>query len=285
VAEAKAKLQEAESRGKDSEKLTERLATLERERDEARRTAAMARMEKTPEFKEKWERPFNEAAEYARELITQFSVETAEGRKPADWEKDFGSVYNLPYEAAEERATALFGANRAPVVMRQYEELHKLERVASKAWEAEKGQYNQREQERVANAAKEQEAFKAAHKSTTDGWIRKYPDMYGDDPSDPKVAEIFKQGLEAVDELPQTFAQMVAKRTRNRLDAAAAPRLRYELGKVRKELAAMKAKMENGAASRPGGGKSGGGGGGGDEGGHDMTDPKNILAELNSGKR
>lgn len=251
VAEYEAKIKEYEAKGKDTEAITKRLAEIEKERDEAKRDLQMARMEKSPEFKEKWEKPFYIAAESSKDVIEQFYVDDNGVSRPADWKKDFGAIYALPYIAAKQRAKELFGEESA-AVMQEYNKLHSMERASAKAWEEEKASYKQREQEQIANRAKEQEAYKAAWNATTEGWKKRYPDRYGESATDPKENEIFAKALEIVDAQPKTFQEAVAKNTRVRLDAAALPRVEYRLKNALKEIAELKAKLENGKASRPG---------------------------------
>jgi hypothetical protein len=254
VKELEAKIAEKEKAGGDSTALTERLAAVEKERDDARQEAAMARQEKSPQFIEKWEKPFADAAESAKDLIGQFVVSTPEGERPANWEKDFGSIYNLPYPAAKARALEMFG-DEAPMVMNEWNKLHQLEKTASKAWESEKAGFADRQKAQAAEQAKWQEARKAGYAAGTDGWVKKFPDRYGEDPNDKDGNDLFKRGLAAVDAAPKTFQEEVAKNTRVRLAAAAEPRYLRKIATLTKELTEAKAKIAGLAGSKPGGGK------------------------------
>jgi len=107
-----AKIKQFESQGKDTTALTGRLAALEKERDAAYAELRAAKQEASPEFKEKYDKPFNTAAERARKQVLELQVANAEDgtNRPATWE-DFSALYSLPVGKAIEQANTLFGTS------------------------------------------------------------------------------------------------------------------------------------------------------------------------------
>lgn len=250
----RAKIAEKDAKGGDTTALTERLATIEKERDEARREAAMARQEKTPEFKEKWEKPIAEAAESARAFFNQLVVDT-EGRQ-ADWDKDFPAIYSLPYPAARALAQKLFPED-SQQVMGEYRKLHDLQSASEKAWTAEKAGYAERQKAQEAETAKWTEARKSGYAQAHEGWVKKFPERYALETSDKEGDNLFKNALALVDAVPKTFQEEVAKNTRVRLAAAAEPRYLRQIKSLKAEKAALEAKIAAMNGSKPGGGKPG----------------------------
>jgi hypothetical protein len=135
------KIAEYEAAGKDTTALTGRLTAVEKERDAALAELRAAKQEASPEFKEKFEKPFSTAAERARKQITELSVTNPDDgtTRAATWQ-DFAAIYQLPVGKAIEQANALFGTT-ANYVLQLREKLLDLDTARAAALEEEKAQF------------------------------------------------------------------------------------------------------------------------------------------------
>lgn len=250
-------IKEGDEKGKDTTALSERLAAIEKERDEAKVEAARARGEVSPELKAKYEAPFHEAAYAAKELISQFVVtDPASGtQRMADWAKDFGGIYGLPRPAAKEHAKTLFG-EEATTVMAEYDKLHAMERNYTRAKAAEAEQWQQRETAKNAETIKQREGWAAAQRAAEKGYQEKYPQFFGEDPADPERTMALRKGFEDLDSVPKTFQEAVSHRARIRLKAAAFDSIAAQLHKSRARVTELEAKLSGKNGSAPGGGKA-----------------------------
>lgn len=269
VSKMEARIAELESRGADTTKLTERLTALEKERDDVKAELAMAKAEVSDEFKAKWDKPFDAAAEYAKSVVTKLNVgevgedpNTGErkfiAKGKASWEQDFAKIYNWAKDdpaGAMDEAEKMFGARGGQIVMQHVSELQRLDRSRAVALEEEKASWKEKAAQREAEKAKQTEGFKAGSQAARDGFIKKYPDLYDEDPNDPEGNEILKESRRLMAEQPKTFQQAVILHARNKLNAEAAPRLAYRVKKLTAELEDAKATIEAMKKGKPGPGE------------------------------
>src|SRR5882724_5262024 len=104
-----AKIADAEARGKDVTVLTERLANLEKERDGLRGELRAAKQEVSDDFKEKWDKPFNQGAAYAKSVVEQMAITAEDGTQRAATWNDFIALYHMPLNKAAQSARQMFG--------------------------------------------------------------------------------------------------------------------------------------------------------------------------------
>ena len=198
IKEYESKIAQSEAHGKDVAALTARLEQLERDKNQSDAELRAAKQESSPKFKEKYEKPFDQAATDARELINQFNVTEADGTiRKANWETDFSRIYSLQYPAAKQLAQELFGDFSSDVML-QYNELHKLNRAKNNALEEERAKFKERNAQEIANQAKEREFQNDLWKKTNSRLSDSVPD-YKNDPEDTEATEARKHALEVFD--------------------------------------------------------------------------------------
>jgi hypothetical protein len=260
------KLADAEAKGKDTAALAARAAELEKAVAERDAEIRMHRQEASPEFKAKYEAPFNEAAEYAKQVVAQLTV-TGEDEvgnpttRPAKWE-DFASLYNEPFNKAIEKATAMFGPS-AQVVINHLTELHRLDYVKNNALQAERANAQARMKEEDGKRVQSQEASAAAMARLNEELPQKF-EAYRDPPEDKELADARAKGFAIFDAPPASPQQAMIKFAHIRQRAAAHgplmmmnTRLKAEVERLKTELAG-KTTTEPQPGRRSGGTETGG---------------------------
>lgn len=252
--QAKSRLAEIETKAKDATALAERLAAREKEIDELQSNLRALKQEASPEFVEKYDKPFNQAAELAQAEISQLAVinpETGEPVRKAEFQRDFAAIYNLEYIEAKARAKQLFGED-AQVVIEHYLALKRLDRARHSALTEERTKWTEKEKAQAAQAAQQREALQAAETKVRQELLTKHADWYGEDPEDTDGNTLLKEGEAFVNYKPQTFQQAVLWKTRLQLNAAAFPRELARNAKLREEVASLKAQLDELRNSAPG---------------------------------
>ena len=266
-----AKIKELDGRGVDTSALTTRLTALEKERDSALADLRAARQEASPEFKEKFDKPFNQAAERARKQITELTVivnpETGETR-PATWE-DFAALYSLPVGKAIEQANALFGTT-ANFVLQQREKLLDLDTARATALEEEKAQFKERSAKEIAEQAVKREGVGKMWSETNKRLAESVED-YKSDATDTEAAEARKHALSVFDaqinaaDQDDFVKQKVLKdaHIRQRVGAYAVQKL--QISRLKSEKEALQKQVDELKGTAPGRVQRPGGGDGGDK--------------------
>jgi len=272
LSDLESKIKDYEARGKDTTALAQRAGDLEKQIAERDAQIRAYRQEASPEFKAKYDEPFNQRAADAKIEIEALQIGqwTTDDRteekqwKPirqATWEKDFAALFNLPYAEAKNRAKDLFG-EEAGLVMDHYNALHRLTRERGRALELEREQAVQKNEEDQTKLAQTREGFVSACTAVHKDLENKFPDFYTAPPDDKDAEEALKEGWRLLDLKPQTFQQAVVLLTRNRLNAAAAPMLQLVNRRLKAEISILKEKLDKRSNSGPGKTKTPASGGG-----------------------
>lgn len=245
------KIKDYESRGKDSTALAEQLAAREKELETIRGELRAARQEVSPEFKAKWEKPFKQAADYAKSVIEQLIVTGEDGNtRQATWD-DFAQLYNLPYTKAIAGAQAMFG-DASQVVVNHLTELQRLAFQKREALEEEKANWKKRETEDAARSASERQATEDMWGKVTKDIADKKPHLFAPDPKDPEGNELLTEGYKIVDAKPETLEQRIIQAANIRHRAAAFPRLIHRLDRAKERVAELEAENAELRGSGPG---------------------------------
>lgn len=252
LAEREARITELESKGGETTAVAERLAAVEKERDEALAQVRGLRQESSPEFKEKYDKPFERAAADAKRFVEQVPVAQEDGTtRKASWEGDFALIYNLPEVEAAERAEELFGKH-AQRVMARYDELHRLSAQRTEAAEAERAQWKQTEQQREAQAVQRKEAAAVAMSHADKFLTEKYPDLYAEDPKDPEGNALMKEWDQRFAAEPKTMAEWAHRQARIKNNARAFPRLAMKYKQAMERIAELEAQDASADSTEPG---------------------------------
>ena len=189
------KIAAAEAKGKDTTVLTEQMENMRKEFERVSGELRAVKQEASPQFKEKYDKPFNLSAERCRQQITELTVEGEDGaRRPAKWE-DFAEIYSLPVGKAIERAEQLFG-KASQFVIQWREKLLDMDNTRRVALDEERAQYKQRQAEEEAGVVRERETVNKLWAETNE---RLSKSTYSIDPADKDLAEARDHALSVFD--------------------------------------------------------------------------------------
>ncbi len=190
------KIADLDKKGVDTSALTTRLTALEKERDTAQAELRAARQESSPEFIEKWDKPFNAAAARAQKQISELTVLEGEVQRPAKWE-DFKELYSLPTGKALERAKVLF-QDASSFVMQVREKLLDMDDARTAALAEEREQYKERNARETADQAVRRQKVGTLWNDTNKRLSETVAD-YKVDPTDTEAVEARKHALAVFD--------------------------------------------------------------------------------------
>ncbi len=198
--ELKAKFEAAQQRGGgDVEAFVAKNKEFEAEISRLRGEIASRDYSKHPDYIEKYQKPFESAADYAKRIVESIEVLGEDGvPRLANFQKDFATIYNLDRPAAAARAKELFGDDRQ-AVMAQYDELKRLDsnrQNALKEWQT--GADEREKKTRAEQIAATQNAI-SAFKSASKDMMEANPDLFMDKPDSPEEIDIRKQSAQLVD--------------------------------------------------------------------------------------
>lgn len=257
-ASLEARILDAESKGKNTEALTKQLAERDKQIEELRGQTSANQFQTSKEYKDRFEKPFSRAAEFARMRVEKMNVTQPDGTtRKATWE-DFSKLYHMDGGAAE-LAQEMFGAS-AGSVLSQMENLQRLDYERSQAMEDEKASWKERQERQVADSAKEREAAQTMWVKANQAIADEHPEWFQEevgDTADPEANALLKKGYELVDNImqnrnTQTLQQRVFNDARLRHRAAAFTRLAYRLNKSSDKIAELEATIAEMKNSDPG---------------------------------
>ena len=270
IAAMEKRIAEAEEQGKSIKALNDRLATLQKERDEMEGSIRSLKQEASPEFKAKYEQPFNDAAEFAKTNIEALEIITDRGddangipatTRAAKWE-DFAALYNLPLNKAIAAAKQQFG-DGAQTVINHLTELQRLGFQRDRALREEKAKFKENQDKEIANRSQEQERIANLWREYNRQIADREPTYFAPDPNDKEASDILAEGFKVVDSVHNKTALTVQQRVRLdaeiRNRAAAHPLMVYRLQQAQAKIADLESRLTEMKGSEPGSTKNPGG--------------------------
>ena len=257
-ASLEAKISDYEKKGKDTESLRATLDARDKELEKLQGELRALKQEASPEFKEKYDKPFDRAARYAETTIK--GMVKVDGQ-PADFDKDFVPLYRMPYNAAFAYAKELFGDEVAPAVMQHVAKLQELDFERREAFEDEKKGWASKQKEEEGRIVQQREQFQ-------DAWQRVNTDLqntvpeYKDPVDDKELSDLRQTGYQIFDAEAKSPRELLWKNAHIRQRTAAygpnqllIKRLTAKLAAAEAELAKHKPRQPNPDPSKPGGGE------------------------------
>lgn len=240
IPELEAKIANWEARGKDTEGLQAKLAGLEKERESLKSDLFAYRQTDSPDFVAKYEKPFDQAAEYAKQEITQLEYTQDDGTtRPATWQ-DFANIYrNMPAARALDEIKERFGAG-AIIATDHHRALSRLARERDAAASDLRANAIARMKDHETQQATMSEQRRGLLTRVGKELSERVPE-YHDDPTDAEGAAARNKGYEIYDAEPKTPRESVLKESHVRHRFAAYNPLRLKVMKLERELAELKA--------------------------------------------
>jgi len=240
--ELETKIAEFEKRGKDTTVLTDRLAAMEKALADKESEIRTIKQEASPEFKEKWDKPFDQAAEYAKSVITQLTVEDSSGTpRQARWD-DFVELYNMPYNKAFAVAREKFG-DAAQMVINHMTELHRLQHNRNNALQEERTEAMERSKKEEADRIGETERINTAWKTVNEDLSTKV-EGYKDTPEDKELSDLRQQGYQIFDSETKTLQQRIVKNAHIRQRVAAYGPNQLQIKRLTTKVAELTKELE-----------------------------------------
>jgi hypothetical protein len=263
IADYERRIASLDKSGQDTSALTSRLQALEKERDDHAATIRALKQEASPEFKAKYEVPFQRMADRAKREVEGLSVVvtpadpetgTPAQTRAATW-GDFTELYALPTGKAIERAKTLFG-EASQYVIGLREKLTDLQATRDTALEDERKNFKERNDRETAERATQGEKIKGYFNETTER-LTNSNDDYKVDPTDTEAVDarthalnIYDTPIKVTDET--TGKAEVARRAHIRLKIGAYPVMKLRLERANEKIANLEALLAEQKGGGPG---------------------------------
>lgn len=253
------KIAEYEAKGKDTTALTERLTALENQINAKDAEIRALKQEASPEFKKKYDEPFDRLANRAKTVIEKIQVEDANSGtvRTTTW-GDFTKIYALDEFTATKESKAIFGEDGAQIAMGYYRQLHELDDSRRIALEEEKRQWKEKDAADQAKHIQTREEINKLWQQTNKELAEKIDD-YHDSPEDKELSDARAKAYALFDAPVKNLKEKVIKDAHNRQRVAAFAVHKIIIARRDKELADLKAEIEGLKSKPPGPTKRAGG--------------------------
>jgi hypothetical protein len=259
LTELQSKLEAAEARGKDTTALTERIGTMEKEREALQSQLRAFKQEASPEFQAKYEKPFKDAADFAKQIsesleITEYNdagdpVKTRQGTYD-----DFIQLYAMPINKASKLARKMYGED-AQTIINHLNELQRLDFNKKRGLEDERKNALANEEKEKAEAATRKETIAKLWRDTNQDIIDNHPD-WQPAPDDKEGAEILKESYATVDkgihDRTLTLEQKIRYDANQRHRAALQPWFAHRLKQANETISELQTTIAEMKGSGPG---------------------------------
>lgn len=258
LAAAKAKLEKdleiAKAPREDPERKAEKenFEGLRKRYEDVEKELRHANYTKSPEYKEKFEKPFNDALSDAYATIRELTVETDEGTRAAT-EKDFDNLLGLPLSEAIKQAKEQFG-HASDEVLSYRRKLNDIRRSAAKEVERYKTEGQKLEQERLVQQEKQRETINNVWKRVNEELPKKFSELFGEVEGDDDGNAKLKQGYAEVDKAHDPnigLEERIGRQAAIRHRAAAFTREVWRRKKAEQEILELRKTIEDYENSAP----------------------------------
>lgn len=198
VQEYERTLTELKTKQPDSKPWQDKVTALEKQNASLLEIVRYADYRKSPEFTDKYEKPYNEAWAKAVSEVTQLNLEMEDGSGRKATANDLLALANAPLDQLDDLASKWFPKSSARVI-RHVEKIRDLAEAQDKALADAKNGAGEFEKKRTEEAQKQNGAFAAAYSGANTELTTKYPKWFSPDETDPAGNEILKKGFEYAD--------------------------------------------------------------------------------------
>jgi hypothetical protein len=248
---------ESKAKAEDPEKktLSERLATTEKKLKEYEDEIRFTNYKNHPEFKEKYEIPYQTAFTKALTDFEQIQVTDEEGNKRMATRNDLDSMLRMSIAQVDELATEKFGHSAARVI-RHVEKLRDLADAYHAALDEAKTKGGERETQKASQMKAENEKRGKLWQEENEAAVKKYPHWFSHKEGDEEGNAMLDKGYKLADavflrrdqEPPERLVKMDAA-VRNK--AAGFDRLVLETKRKDAKIAELEKALKEYEASDP----------------------------------
>jgi chromosome segregation ATPase len=246
------------------QQLATKLADMEKRMAEKESEIQFMNYERSGEYKEKYEKPYQDAINSAYEDISQLTITEDDRTQPADDEgkyptkdrpaksSDFDQIYQLPLGAAAKLAAKKFGPESAAIVMDHWREVRNLAKSAVGALNSWKETSTKREEEQKTQSIQTRERVAGLWTQVNADIKEKNKDLFNERPDDNEWNEELGKGTKMADAYFSDRSQQPVEQrvifdahVRNRIAAFPAQvsenrRIKAQLEQANKDLAALR---------------------------------------------
>jgi hypothetical protein len=244
--------QEAPRNDPEKKLLVEKFEASEKKRQALEQELRVVAYQKSEEFIEKYDKPWNEAWEQASTELSELMIESEDGSSRVATVKDLQALLHLPPVDARKFAKAAFG-EAADEVMAHYRKLKDLAAKHTKAIKDSEANAETYHKEREAKTVAERQRTVTLWQDANKVWPEKFPSFFAPKEGDEQGNALLAKGYELADRAfsgngnltPEERVKLHAE-VRNK--AAAFPRVALDLKRARariKELEASLAQFED----------------------------------------
>lgn len=237
--------------GGDSAAMTKMVEELRQKNQQLTGEIAARDYSKHPDFVEKFQKPFDKAADYGKRVVESLQVTGEDGvTRDAKWDTDFAPIYQLPRGAALRQAKALFGedVNAITSVMSQYDKLHELSDAKTQALTEWQTGANEREQKQRAEELMRSQNISQAFDLVTKKFMEDDPE-FTIKPDDAEGKALWDKSQAIVDRAyfgrdKLAPHEQIMLDSAVRLRAINEPILRHRIAKLTEELNDYKSRLD-----------------------------------------
>ena len=191
-------IEELRTKQPDLKPFQEKMAALEKERAQLLEIVRFSDYKKSPEFTDKYEKPYNEAWAKAVSEITQLGMALEDGTSRKATANDLLALANAPLDQLDDLAAQWFPKSSARVI-RHVEKIRDLAELQDKALEDAKKGATEFETKRKQEFEQADTTFRSTYQGVTTDLPKKYPKIFGTDETDAQGNDLLKKGLEFAD--------------------------------------------------------------------------------------
>jgi len=166
-----------------------KMADVEATRDKLSKQLAKVDVANSPDFKERYEKPWQQAQEVAVNELSGFTKQNDEGEEVAIGWDDFDPILKLPIKDAVEKAKAILGDNWEIAITHRRNILN-----AKKEYREALERHEAESQNLAVERSKHEAAMTQLFESETKRLQSEYPDIYTPDSNNPREKEQFEKG-------------------------------------------------------------------------------------------
>jgi hypothetical protein len=244
--------------------LATKLADLEKKHNEVLSELQFANYERSPEYKEKYEKPYHDAFTRAHRDISELTVTEEDRTQPADENgkyptkeraakpEDFDQIYQLPLGAATKLAAKKFGPEAVSIVMGHRATIRQAAEAAVNALNTWKESSAKRQKEMETQSIQTRERVAGLWTQVNADIKSKNKDLFDERPDDKEWNEALQKGTQMADAYFSDRSQQPVEQrvvfdahVRNRVAAFPAlvsrmRKLETQNAQLAKDLAAMR---------------------------------------------
>lgn len=251
LGELQSKIARYEAQNKDTETLRARLEQMEKSIGEKEGELRALKQEASPEFKNKWDKPFFQRSDFVRERVESMTVSDENGKeRKATWD-DFVYLYRLPTNRATAEAQEMFGPATGPWVVQQITELQRMQFERGQALKEEQAKWKENQDKEQAAAVQQKHQYEQTFTKLDSELSENVPD-YHDDPSDQELVDLRKEGYAVFDMPVANAADHILKYAHIRQRVAAFGPMKLTIQRLQAKVSELEAQLKEEGPSVPG---------------------------------